>query len=89
MLDETIENQGRRAPREKDLVTIGGVSLPLDDNVGMFFKRGDDFLRSRSFLAVDHTSLGLVDDFAQQPNGAFQLCCNSLGTEELKALVVA
>ena len=38
-LDETIENQGRWATSEKHFVAVGGVPLPLDDNVAVLLEK--------------------------------------------------
>ena len=68
-------------------VITGGVPLPLDDNVAVLLEKGDDFLRGRYGFTVDHASPGLVDDLTQQTDGPLQICRDSLGAEELKALI--
>ena len=86
-LDETIENQGRWAAREKYFMAEGGVPLPLDDNGAVLLEKEDDLFRGRYGFAVDHAALDLVDDLTQQTDGPLQICRDPLGTKELKALV--
>ena len=45
------------------------------------------FSEAGTVFAVDHASPGLVDDLTQQTDGPLQICRDSLGAEELKALI--
>src|SRR5208283_2437772 len=70
--DETPEDHGGGAAGEENLVPVFRIPSPLNDDVGVVLEEGDDLLRGRDLLAVEHTPFSLIDDLAEDTDGPVQ-----------------
>ena len=61
-----IQDQGRLSHTQIELMAKEAFAGAFFDNVGVFFKDGDDLFAGRNLLAQDHPTLGLLDHSPHQ-----------------------
>ena len=61
-----VEHERGFPTGKKDLVSEDGLSSSFANDVGVFFKDGDDLLVGGHFLPFEQSSITLVDDSMHQ-----------------------